>query len=339
MKQEPLIREKQEEFEYTALSEFASKSRETKGRRIPEEECPIRTAYQRDRDRIIHSKAFRRLKDKTQVFLSPQGDHYRTRLTHTLEVSQIARTIGKALRLNTDLIEAIALGHDLGHTPFGHMGEEVLNRECPSGFHHNEQSVRVVDLLERDGMGLNVTEEVREGILNHRTGMHPKTLEAQTVRISDKLAYIHHDMDDAIRAGIFSEAEVPEDIKKLLGPTCKARLNSLIIDIVNRSLDQPKLLQSEEYEEAYTKLRKLMFERVYFGGMAAKENPKVDRMLAILYHYYMDHSEEMSAEYTALIGRGELKERVVCDYISGMTDQYAIHKFNELFIPESWEIY
>lgn len=336
---EPCIREKQEEFEYTALSEFASKSRESKGRRVPEEPCSIRTAYQRDRDRIIHSKAFRRLKDKTQVFLSPQGDHYRTRLTHTLEVSQIARTIGNALRLNTDLIEAIALGHDLGHTPFGHMGEEVLNRECPLGFQHNEQSVRVVDLLEREGAGLNLTEEVREGILNHRTGSKPKTLEAQAVRISDKLAYIHHDMDDAIRAGIFSEEKVPDTIRKLLGETCKARLNSLVIDIVNKSQDKPNLCQSEEFEAAYTELRKIMFNQVYLGGMAAKENPKVDRMLAILYNYYMEHPEGMSGEYKALILRGEKQERVVCDYISGMTDQYAIHKFDELFIPESWEIY
>lgn len=339
MNSEKNIRERQEEAEYTVLSEFASKSRESEGRDREEEECPIRTAYQRDRDRIVHSRTFRRLKDKTQVFLSPLGDHYRTRLTHTLEVSQIARTISCALRLNTDLVEAIALGHDLGHTPFGHKGEDVLNRECPFGFRHNEQSVRVVELLERDGAGLNLTKEVREGILNHRTGTNPKTLEAQTVRIADKLAYMHHDMDDAIRAGIISEADIPDDLKNLLGQTCRERLNTLVIDLISCSEGKPAITQSPEMERAYYDLRKVMFRLVYNTGAARKENPKVERMLSLLYRHYNDHPEEMTQEYRNLIKKGQEKERVVCDYISGMTDQYAIHIFEELFIPESWAVY
>lgn len=334
-----IIRERQEEAEYSTLSRYASKSRESGGRDRKEEQCPIRTVYQRDRDRIVHSRSFRRLKDKTQVFLSPLGDHYRTRLTHTLEVSQIARTISGALRLNTDLVEAIALGHDLGHTPFGHKGEDVLNRECPFGFHHNEQSVRVVELLERDGEGLNLTKEVREGILHHRTGTNPQTLEAQTVRIADKLAYMHHDMDDAIRAGIISEDNIPLELKKLLGQTCRDRLNTLVIDLIESSYDKPAITQTKEMEEAYNELRTLMFRLVYSTGEASKENPKVERMLRLLYHYYNDHPDQMTSEYLSLIERGEKRERVVCDYISGMTDQYAIHIFEQLFVPESWSVY
>ncbi|MBR3397694.1 MAG: deoxyguanosinetriphosphate triphosphohydrolase [Lachnospiraceae bacterium] len=333
------IREQQEEFEYTALSEYASRSRESEGRDREEEPCPIRTDYQRDRDRIIHCKAFRRLKDKTQVFLSPQGDHYRTRLTHTLEVSQIARTIAKALRLNTDLVEAIALAHDLGHTPFGHAGEDVLNKECSLGFRHNEQSVRVVELLEKDGRGLNLTKEVRDGILNHRTGMKPHTIEAEAVKISDKLAYMHHDMDDAIRAGVITEEDIPLELKKLLGSTCRERLNTLVLDIVNRSMNRPHIKQTRTMEQGYNELRTLMFRKVYFTGAAKKENPKVDRMLTEMYRYYIKNPFDMAYEYTALILKGEPVEKVVCDYISGMTDQYAIHIFEELFIPKGWEIY
>ena len=333
------IRERREEAEYSLLSEFAAKSRDSAGRMKKETECTIRTVYQRDRDRIIHSKSFRRLKDKTQVFLSPQGDHYRTRLTHTLEVSQIARTIAGALRLNADLVEAIALGHDLGHTPFGHKGEEVLDRECPYGFRHNEQSVRVVEVLEREGAGLNLTAEVREGILNHRTRTSPKTLEAQTVRISDKLAYMHHDMDDAIRAGILTEEDIPLALRRQLGSTCRARLNTLVVDLVENSENSPYIAQTPEMEEAYSELRSLMFRLVYNAGAARKENPKVDRMLSLLYRYYNEHPEEMSSEYLSLMIRGEKTERVVCDYISGMTDQYAVHIFEELFVPEGWSVY
>ena len=333
------IREQQEEFEYQALSEYASKSRESEGRDRDEDPCPIRTAYQRDRDRIIHSKSFRRLKDKTQVFLSPQGDHYRTRLTHTLEVSQISRTIAKALRLNTDLVEAIALGHDLGHTPFGHAGEDVLNSVCKLGFRHNEQSVRVVELLEKEGRGLNLTKEVRDGILNHRTTMTPHTIEGETVKISDKLAYLHHDMDDAIRAGIITEDDIPEDLRKLLGESCRARLNTLVLDIVNRSMNRPHIKQSRIMEQGYNELRALMFKKVYFGGAARKENPKVKRMLSEMYRYFTKNPFEMAFEYTELILKGEPVERVVCDYISGMTDQYATHIFDEVFIPKGWEKY
>lgn len=336
---EKSIREQQEEFEYTALSKYASKSRESAGRDVPEEECSIRTAYQRDRDRIVHCKSFRRLKDKTQVFLSPQGDHYRTRLTHTLEVSQIARTIGKALRLNNDLIEAIALGHDLGHTPFGHEGEAVLNEVCPLGFAHYRQSVRVVELLEKGGAGLNLTKEVREGILHHQMESSPQTLEAQTVRFADKLAYIHHDMDDAERAGLISEDDIPRGLRAAAGETCRERLNTFVIDIVHNSLDKPQVSMTSERLEILMELRRIMFNRVYKTGIAKSENPKVIRMMKILYAYYTENPHEMTGEYTALIEKGEPSERVVCDYISGMTDQYAIHIFEELYVPKGWEVY
>ncbi|MBR6230941.1 MAG: deoxyguanosinetriphosphate triphosphohydrolase [Lachnospiraceae bacterium] len=336
---EKSIREQQEEFEYTALSKYASKSRESAGRDVSEEECTIRTAYQRDRDRIVHCKAFRRLKDKTQVFLSPQGDHYRTRLTHTLEVSQIARTIGKALRLNNDLIEAIALGHDLGHTPFGHEGEAVLNEVCPLGFAHYRQSVRVVELLEKGGAGLNLTKEVREGILHHQLESSPQTLEAQAVRFADKLAYIHHDMDDAERAGLISEDDIPRGIRAAAGETCKERLNTFVIDIVNNSLDKPQVSMTPERFEILMELRRIMSGRVYKTGIAKSENPKVIRMMKALYAYYTEDPEKMTGEYTALIEKGEPFERVVCDYISGMTDQYAIHIFEELYVPKGWEVY
>ena len=229
------IRETFEEREFQTLSSYASHSRNSRGRERYEPECDIRTVYQRDRDRILHSKAFRRLKDKTQVFLSPQGDHYRTRLTHTLEVSQTARTVARALKLNEDLVEAIALGHDLGHTPFGHAGEAALNAVHPGGFKHAEQSVRVVEVLEKDGQGLNLTWEVRDGILNHRTAGNPSTLEGQVVRLCDKISYIHHDMDDAIRAGILSEDDIPITLRVVLGDTCRERLNTLIHDIVESS--------------------------------------------------------------------------------------------------------
>ena len=333
------IRESFEEKEFQELSPYAAHSRNSKGRVVYEPECDIRTVYQRDRDRILHSKAFRRLKDKTQVFLSPQGDHYRTRLTHTLEVSQTARTIAKALNLNEDLVEAIALGHDLGHTPFGHAGEAALNAVCPEGFAHYRQSIRVVELLERDGRGLNLTWEVKDGILNHRTAGHPSTLEGQVVRLCDKISYIHHDMDDAQRAGIISEDDIPITIRVVLGGTCRERLNTLIHDIVQNSWDKDEISQSEDVREAMVTLRQLMFDNVYKNDVAKHEEIKAKRMLTELYEYYSTNPEKLSREYLELIERGERKERVVCDYISGMTDQYSIHTFKEIYVPKAWAVY
>lgn len=334
------IRENIEELELRTLSPFASCSRNSRGRDRMETECDIRTMYQRDRDRIVHSKSFRRLKDKTQVFLSPQGDHYRTRLTHTLEVSQTGRTIAKALRLNEDLIEAIALGHDLGHTPFGHAGEAALDSVCPEGFAHYKQSVRVVELLEKSGRGLNLTWEVRDGIMNHRTSGQPSTLEGQVVRLCDKIAYIHHDMDDAQRAGIVYEHHIPKHIRSFLGESTKERLNTFVHDIVQNSRGIPKIQMSEEVDEAMKELRAWMFEHVYKSPVAKKEDNKAKEMLVQLYEYYIEHPEKMSKEYYELITvRGERHHRAVCDYISGMTDQYSIAKFREIFIPKSWSVY
>lgn len=333
------IREAYEEKEFQFLSPYAAHSRNSRGRERQEEPCDIRTIYQRDRDRILHSKSFRRLKDKTQVFLAPQGDHYRNRLTHTLEVSQIARTIAKALALNEDLVEAIALGHDLGHTPFGHAGEEALNQVCPEGFAHFKQSVRVVERLEKDGEGLNLSWEVRDGIRNHRTSGSPSTLEGQVVRLSDKIAYIHHDMDDAQRAGLISEDDIPITLRLQLGETTKERLNTLIHDIVNASEGRDHVTMSAEVGEAMAELRRLMFANVYKNPKAKTEEMKAKEMLKKLYAYYVEHPEKMSEEYLALIQKGERLERVVCDYISGMTDQYSMNRFRELFIPKSWGIY
>lgn len=333
------IREAAEEREYKFLSPNASKSRETKGRQRDEEKCDIRTDFQRDRDRILHCKAFRRLKDKTQVFLAPQGDHYRTRLTHTLEVSQISRTISKALNLNEDLTEAIALGHDLGHTPFGHEGEAVLDEVSECGFKHTEQSLRVVDVLEKEGMGLNLTWEVRDGIVNHRTSGKPSTLEGAVVRLSDKIAYIHHDMDDASRAGIISEDDIPVTLRLTLGASCKERLNTMVKDVVENSIGKDGIFQSEKIRDAMMNLRRIMFDNVYSRGVAKQENAKVERMLSALYAYYMENPYEMSKEYSRMLEGGTEISRVVCDYISGMTDQYAIHVFNEIFEPRGWSVY
>ena len=331
------IREQQEEREYQFFSPYAAHSRDSRGRDREEPQCETRTVYQRDRDRILHSKSFRRLKHKTQVFLAPKGDHYRTRLTHTLEVSQLSRTIAKALRLNDDLVDAIALGHDLGHTPFGHAGERALNDVCPSGFAHYKQSIRVVEILEKGGEGLNLTWEVRDGIVNHRTSGHPHTLEGQIVRYCDKIAYINHDIDDAERAGILTEADIPEKFKEVLGHSTRERLNTLITDVISTSIDSDQIRMSGRIETAMLELRKFMFEHVYKNPEAKSEEVKVDRMMKLLYQYYSDHPEEMAAEYRRLINeRGESKERVVCDYISGMTDQYSTGKFAELFIPQSW---
>lgn len=333
------IRESFEEREYQELSAWAAHSRESRGRERPEPECEIRTVYQRDRDRILHCKTFRRLKDKTQVFLLPEGDHYRTRLTHTLEVSQTARTVAKALDLNEELTEAIALGHDLGHTPFGHAGEAALDEVCPEGFAHFRQSLRVVELLEREGRGLNLTWEVRDGILNHRTAGTPHTLEGQVVRLCDKIAYIHHDMEDAQRAGIISEDDIPITIRLVLGDTTKECLDTLVRDLVASSAGKSEICQSEEVGRAMRLLRQLMFQTVYKNPLAKKEDGKVRRMLQELYGYYSAHAAKLPALYQQLIAQGEKRERVVCDYISGMTDQYAIRNFQELFVPKSWAVY
>ncbi len=332
-----MIREMIEEWEKEYLSPYASLSKHSKGRDRAEEQCDIRPVYQRDRDRILHSKAFRRLKDKTQVFLTPEGAHYRTRLTHTLEVSQNARTIAKALRLNEDLVEAIALGHDLGHTPFGHAGERALNRVCPLGFAHHKQSVRMVELLEKGGTGLNLTWEVRDGILNHKTSTIPSTLEGKIVRLSDKIAYIHHDMDDAIRGKILTEKDVPKRIGKLLGMTARLRLDSFIHDIVSASSGKNDICMSPQVEEAMRELRRFMFLSVYQNNEVKKEEAKAERLVETLYQYFMDYPMRMSQEFIHLIEeKGEPTERVVCDYIASMTDRFAIAKYNELFIPDSW---
>lgn len=332
------IREELEEIELKTLSKYASFSRYSKGRDREETPCDIRTCYQRDRDRIIHCKAFRRLKHKTQVFLAPAGDHYRTRLTHTLEVSQIARTIAKALRMNEDLTEAIALGHDLGHTPFGHAGESALNNICKDGFAHFEQSIRVVEILEKKGKGLNLTKEVRDGIVNHRTSGNPSTMEGKIVRLSDKIAYINHDIDDAIRGKILSESDLPVEFTNILGHSKKERLNTMIYDIVNNSLDEADIIMSVRIESAMKGLREFMFKNVYSNPVAKGEEIKAKRMLTQLYNYYLYHIEEMPEEYIWLINvRKERPERVVCDYIAGMTDQYSVRKFEELFVPSFWK--
>lgn len=332
------IREELEEIELKTLSKYASFSRYSKGRDREETPCDIRTCYQRDRDRIIHCKAFRRLKHKTQVFLAPAGDHYRTRLTHTLEVSQIARTIAKALRMNEDLTEAIALGHDLGHTPFGHAGESALNNICKDGFAHFEQSIRVVEILEKKGQGLNLTKEVRDGIVNHRTSGNPSTMEGRIVRLSDKIAYINHDIDDAIRGKILSESDLPVEFTNILGHSKKERLNTMIYDIVNNSLDESDIIMSVRIESAMKGLREFMFKNVYSNPVAKGEEIKAKRMLTQLYNYYLYHIEEMPEEYIWLINvRKERPERVVCDYIAGMTDQYSVRKFEELFVPSFWK--
>ena len=333
------IREQLEQRELQYLSPHATKSSESKGRKREETECDLRPVFQRDRDRILHSKSFRRLKQKTQVFLLPKGDHYRTRLTHTLEVSQNARTIAKALRLNEDLVEAISLGHDLGHTPFGHAGERALNEICPNGFRHNEQSVRVVECLEKNGRGLNLTKEVLDGILTHQTAGEPMTLEGQIVRMSDKIAYVNHDIDDAIRGGILSEADIPPKFRKILGNSTKERLNTITHDVIINSMDKPKLQMSEEVNEAMQGLRKFMFENVYRNPVAKAEENKAVEMIKNLYKYYMEHIEKLPDEYYRRMELFEdTKEQVICDYIAGMTDNYAVKVFQEIFIPESWKI-
>ena len=332
-----LIREELEKAERESLSKYAALSENTRGRKRPEEPCDIRPVYQRDRDRIVHSKAFRRLKDKTQVFLNPEGDHYRTRLTHTLEVSQIARTIARALRMNEELVEAIANGHDLGHTPFGHAGERALNDICPYGFEHNEQSVRVVDVLERDGEGLNLTLEVLDGMRNHQMKSMPFTIEGQIVRLSDKLAYIHHDMDDAIRAGVLTDKDVPESIGKVLGMTTKERLDKLIHNIISESLGRDRICMAPEVEKAMIDMRAFMFENVYQNPVVKGEESKAESLVKTLFEYYTHNIDALPEELKKLLERGEAKERVVCDHIASMTDHHAITVYEDLFVPKSWQ--
>ena len=335
------IREQSEELERKYLSPYASLSCESQGREREEEQCDIRTVYQRDRDRIIHCKAFRRMKHKTQVFLAPMGDHYRTRLTHTLEVAQIARTISKALRLNEDLTEAIALGHDLGHTPFGHAGESALNDVCSQGFEHFRQSSMMrVEILENNGKGLNLTKEVRDGIVNHRTSGHPSTLEGKVVRLSDKIAYINHDIDDAIRGKIITEKDIPKEYADILGDTTKIRLNTLIHDVVSNSVDKNDILMSPKVEEAMMGLRKYMFKNVYTNPLAKSEETKAKAMLKMLFEYYMKNIELMPEEFIYLIEeKGQDEERVVCDYIAGMSDQYSVAKFQQIYEPGFWKMW
>ena len=331
------IRERLEQWEQVYLSPYAALSMDSKGRLKEEEPCDIRPVFQRDRDRILHSKSFRRLKDKTQVFLTPEGDHYRTRLTHTLEVSQNARTIAKALQLNEDLVEAIALGHDLGHTPFGHAGERALNDICPYGFSHSEQSVRTVDVLEKGGVGLNLTFEVRDGIKNHQTSGEPCTLEGKIVRFSDKIAYIHHDMDDAIRGGILTERDVPKEIGDVIGYTTGERLDCFIHDLVTNSYGKNDIMMSEPVAKAMKDLRRFMFENVYTNKNAKSEEAKAEMLMETLYEYYLKNFDKLPQEMKNLVDKnGDPKERIVCDYVGAMTDRFAIAMYEELYIPKSW---
>lgn len=339
------MRKRQEQRERKAQSPFSSFSDSSKGRLRDEEPCDLRTIYQRDRDRIIHSKAFRRLKHKTQVFLSPEGDHYRTRLTHTLEVSQIARTIAKSLKLNEDLTEAIALGHDLGHTPFGHAGERALNEVDENGFCHSEQSIRVVNLIENDGKGLNLTYEVLDGIENHQTKSTPKTLEGKIVRLSDKIAYINHDIDDAIRANIIKESDIPREFSNVLGNTVKNRLDLLIHDIIKNSYNRNDIIMSDAISDSMLGLRKFMFNNVYLNPTAKGEEIKAENLVKQLYKYYYNNINKLPEDYLKRIRQNKeleselIKEKVVKDYVAGMTDRFAVATYKEIAIPSSWGVY
>ncbi len=333
------LREQREELETKTLSRYATLSKNTRGRDSEIKPCDIRTDFQRDRDRIIHSKAFRRLKHKTQVFISPEGDHYRTRLTHTLEVAQIARTIARALKLNEDLAEAIALGHDLGHTPFGHIGEHAINEASSLGFRHYEQSLRVVERIENKGKGLNLTWEVRDGIVNHPTARKPSTLEGKVVRLADKIAYVNHDIDDAIRGKVIKPSDLPRENIDVLGQTCSERINTIIHDIVKQSLDINDIRMTQEIETALMSLRKYMFQNVYIGSKAKEHEQKAKNMLIQLFLYFKDKVHLLPVEFQEMMENGnETLEQIVCDYIAGMTDRYAIRKFYELFIPPPWKV-
>ncbi len=333
------IRESLEKREGEILSGYATLSSYSRGRDRDETPCDIRTSFQRDRDRILYSKSFRRLKDKTQVFLTPDGDHYRTRMTHTLEVAQNARTIARALRLNEDLAEAIAFGHDLGHTPFGHAGERALAAVCPLGFKHNEQSLRIVECLEKDGEGLNLTWEVRDGILNHNLSGSPSTPEGQIVRLSDKIAYIHHDMDDALRGGILKESDLPDEIASVVGRTNGEWLDTFIHDIIVNSADSPRIRMSDRVWDAMQLLREFMFEKVYKNPVAKGEEGKAAELVKSLYNWFMEHPDRMSRLQLKMMDEGVSVERCVLDHISSMTDRYAIARYEEINVPKSWAIY
>ena len=329
------VREATERIERETLSEYATLSENSKGRQRDCRQCDLRTVFQRDRDRIIHAKAFRRLKHKTQVFLTPEGDHYRTRLTHTLEVSQIARTIARGLRLNEDLTEAIALGHDLGHTPFGHSGESILNRICSGGFRHYEQSLRVVELLENNGEGLNLTFEVRDGIVNHAGNSEAKTLEGKIIKFADRIAYINHDIDDAVRAGVIRNDDIPEKLSKLLGKTHGERINSLTTDIIINSREKNDILMSADMLDAMMSLRQFMFNTVYQSRQAKQEEQKAQNVLVMLFEEFMKDPTLLPIAEQRMMDWFS-RERVVCDYIAGMTDNFAVRKFDELFMPKAF---
>lgn len=327
------LREITENNEKLILSPKACFSAESRGRTRQEEECNVRTCFQRDRDRIIHCLSFRRLKHKTQVFLAPTGDHYRTRLTHTLEVAQIARTIARALHLNEDLTETIALGHDLGHTPFGHAGERALDSLSPCGFKHYEQSVRVVERLEKNGQGLNLTDEVKNGILCHTKGEDAYTLEGQIIRIADKIAYINHDIDDAVRAGVLNEEDIPLDLRLRLGMSKSERINNMVLNVIENS--ENKILMSDEYWQLFNELHRFMFVAVYKNPVCKSEEIKAVAMLEKLYDFYSKNPEKMPEEFLS-IANDEGVERAVCDYIAGMSDNYSVKIFNQLFVPMFW---
>ncbi|MDI6871833.1 MAG: deoxyguanosinetriphosphate triphosphohydrolase [Bacillota bacterium] len=336
------IRLMQEEEERRRLRPGAALAAETLGRAYPDAECDLRTAFQRDRDRIIHCKAFRRLKHKTQVFIAPEGDHYRTRLTHTLEVAQIARTAARALRLNEDLTEAIALGHDLGHTPFGHSGEEALNRVVPGGFCHNEQSRRVVEVLERRSErypGLNLTWEVRDGILNHTGPNQPATLEGQIVRFADRIAYLNHDVDDAVRAGVLRPEDLPAEVLQVLGKTGASRIDLMVRDLVATSWDEPAVRMSSEVWEAMNELRTFLFSHVYIGSEAKRDEGKAQALLVALYQHYVACPSDLGVGGDAEGGESAEVTRRAADYVAGMTDRFALAEYERLFLPAGWGRY
>lgn len=332
-------RELIEQREYEILSPYAAKAAASRGRLVFEEPCEMRTDFQRDKDRIIHSKSFRRLMHKTQVFLAPEGDHFRTRLTHTIEVSQIARTIARGLILNEDLTEAIALGHDLGHTPFGHSGEAILNQIHENGFHHNIQSLRVVEVLESgtNRRGMNLTEEVRDGIVNHTGSGIPFTLEGQIVKISDRVAYINHDIDDALRSGVITYKDLPQDCLKVLGNDHRSRINTLVRDLIENSYEQDHISMSEECLHYMNRLRSFMFENVYHNQNVKKveDLAKVEVIVESLYHHYRKHPEQLPDDLYAMIPEFG-KDEMVKDYIAGMTDRFAMNLYTDLFVPKGW---
>ena len=331
------MKEKTIKKEEMFLSPYACKSVDTVGRLYEEEPCPMRTDFQRDKDRIIYCKAFRRLKNKTQVFFSPEGDHYRTRLTHTFNVSQVARSIARALSLNEDLTEAIALGHDLGHTPFGHSGERILNRLSPNGFSHNEQSGRVVDFLEKNGKGLNLTREVVDGIVNHKINSNPKTLEGKAVSLADRIAYINHDIDDAIKGGFITQDDLPKYAIEILGETSRHRINSMLSSIIRASDGQNKVEMEKDYADATMELRTFLFKKVYNDKTFRDEEARADRMLTALYEYYFKMPENMPDFYKNRLENEDINV-ILCDYISGMSDIYAVKTFTEIFIPNNWKL-